>query len=94
MLQFVEGKLTRLTHDVLTLRMERIPMAMWKHVVGVSPSGYESCGGNLGLFYVTERLWCRKLRMQILRSYYHHDFFYPILYFDVIVYNVFKMYCK
>ena len=38
MLHVVEGKLARLTHDVPTLRMERSPMAMHEHVVGVSLS--------------------------------------------------------
>ena len=38
MLRVVEGKLSRLTHDVPTLRMERIPIAMQEHVVGVPPS--------------------------------------------------------
>ena len=35
MLCVVEGKLARITQDVSTLRMERIPMAMQEHVVGV-----------------------------------------------------------
>ena len=50
MLHIVERKMVRLTHDVPTLRMERIMMAMQEHVVGVprrvifrgeiSPIGY------------------------------------------------------
>ena len=35
MLPVVEGKLARITQDVPTLRMERIPIAMQEHVVGV-----------------------------------------------------------
>ena len=38
MLHVVEGKLSRLTHDVPTLRMDRIPITMQQHVVGVPPS--------------------------------------------------------
>ena len=38
MLWVVEGKLARLTHDILTLRMERIPIDMQEHVVGFPPS--------------------------------------------------------
>ena len=38
MLRIVEGKLVRITHDVPTLRMERIPITMQEHVVGVPPS--------------------------------------------------------
>ena len=38
MLCVVEGNLARITHHVPTLRMERIPMAMQDHVVGVPPS--------------------------------------------------------
>ena len=38
MLHVVEGKLSKFTHDVPTLRMQRIPMVMQQHVVGVPPS--------------------------------------------------------
>ena len=37
MLHIVEGKLASLTHDVLTLRMEWIPIVMPEHVMGVPP---------------------------------------------------------
>ena len=36
MLLFIEVKLVRLTHDVPNLRMERIPIGMQEHVVGLS----------------------------------------------------------
>ena len=38
MLPVVKGELARLTHDIMTLRMERIPIDMKEHVVGVPPS--------------------------------------------------------
>ena len=38
MLRIVEGKLDRLTHDMSTLRMERIPISMQEHAVGVPSS--------------------------------------------------------
>ena len=37
MLRVVEGKLSYLTHDIPNLRMQRIPIDMQEHVVGVPP---------------------------------------------------------
>ena len=38
MLMTIEGKMTHLTHDVPTLKIEQISMDMQDHVVGVPPT--------------------------------------------------------
>ena len=61
MLRVIEGNLARLTHDVPSLRMERIPIAMQEHVVGVPSSWLAYFGRCFGLCCDTERLWRRQL---------------------------------